>query len=73
MLAEAFMIGLSEWMGREAAHDLVYGACFHDWVALASRARETGWLAGFLAYARAREVEVTTYTDYWRRCTGEGG
>jgi peptidoglycan/xylan/chitin deacetylase (PgdA/CDA1 family) len=48
-------------------HDLVYGACFHDWVALASNEEETGWLRGFLTYARDRGVELTTYTDYWRR------
>jgi hypothetical protein len=52
-----------------AANDLVYGACFHDWVMLSSRAEETGWLEGFLAYARER-VEVLTYTEYWRRVTG---
>lgn len=55
-----------------AEQDLVYGACFHDWVMLASREEETGWLRGFLTYARDRGVEVTTYTDYWRRVTGEG-
>lgn len=50
--------------------DLVYGACFHDWVALASREAEVGWLRGFLEYACDRGVEVTTYTDYWRRAEG---
>ena len=54
-----------------AARDLVYGACFHDWVALASDERRVGWLRGFLRYALERGVEVTTYTDYWRRVTGE--
>jgi hypothetical protein len=49
--------------------DLVYGACFHDWVALASDERRVGWLRGFLRYAVERGVEVTTYTDYWRRTT----
>jgi peptidoglycan/xylan/chitin deacetylase (PgdA/CDA1 family) len=49
--------------------DLVYGACFHDWVAVASDERRVGWIRGFLGYALERGVEVTTYTDYWRRVT----
>jgi peptidoglycan/xylan/chitin deacetylase (PgdA/CDA1 family) len=53
-----------------AERDLVYGACFHDWVAIASDERRVGWLRGFLRYAVERGVEVTTYTDYWRRITG---
>lgn len=52
-----------------AEQDLVYGACFHDWVMLASDERRVGWLRGFLRYAQTRGVEVTTYTDYWRRVT----
>ena len=51
------------------ANDLVYGACFHDWVAVASREEQTGWIRGFLTYALERGAEVTTYTDYWRRVT----
>jgi len=53
-----------------AEHDLVYGACFHDWTLIASDERKVGWLRGFLRYAQERGVEVTTYTDYWRRVTG---
>jgi hypothetical protein len=53
-----------------AADDLVYGACFHDWVAIASDERRVGWLSGFLRYAAERGVEVTTYTEYWHRVTG---
>jgi hypothetical protein len=49
--------------------DLVYGVCFHDWVAVASDERGVGWIRGFLGYALERGVEVTTYTDYWRRVT----
>ena len=49
--------------------DLVYGACFHDWVAVASDERRLGWLRSFLRYAVEQGVEVTTYTDYWRRAT----
>jgi hypothetical protein len=48
---------------------LVYGACFHDWTMLASDEARVGWLRGFLAYALERGVEVTTYTEYWRRTT----
>jgi hypothetical protein len=50
-------------------HDLVYAACFHDWVMLASAEEQVGWLRGFLAYAKERGAEVLTYTDYWRRAT----
>ena len=53
-----------------AEHDLVYGACFHDWVAMASDERNVGWLRGFLRHAAECGVEVTTYTEYWRRVTG---
>jgi len=55
-----------------AERDLVYGACFHDWVTVASDERRVGWLRGFLAYAHERGVEVTTYTDYWQRFAGAG-
>jgi len=53
-----------------AEEDIVYGTCFHDWVAVASDERRLGWLRGFLRYALEKGVEVTTYTDYWRRATG---
>jgi peptidoglycan/xylan/chitin deacetylase (PgdA/CDA1 family) len=52
------------------AGDLVYGACFHDWAVLSANEEGTGWISGFLAYAQERGVEVTTYTEYWRRVTG---
>jgi peptidoglycan/xylan/chitin deacetylase (PgdA/CDA1 family) len=52
------------------AGDLVYGACFHDWAVLSANEEGTGWISGFLAYALERGVEVTTYTEYWRRVTG---
>jgi hypothetical protein len=55
-----------------AEHDLVYGACFHEWCMIPSNEEETGWLRGFLRYAVDRGVEVTTYTDYWRRLTNSG-
>jgi peptidoglycan/xylan/chitin deacetylase (PgdA/CDA1 family) len=50
--------------------ELVYGACFHEWTVLAADEARTGWIRGFLEHARARGVEVTTYTDYWRRASG---
>jgi hypothetical protein len=62
----ALLEALKGAVDHVAEHDLVYGACFHDWVMLASDERRVGWLRGFLSYARERGVEVTTYTDYWR-------
>ena len=67
----AFLEALKGAVDEVADNDLVYGACFHDWVMLASDERHVGWLRGFFRYARERGVEVTTYTDYWRRvCAG---
>ena len=66
----ALLEALKGAVDEVAEQDLVYGACFHDWVMLASDERRVGWLRGFLAYARERGVEVTTYTEYWRRHTG---
>jgi hypothetical protein len=65
----AFLDALRGAVDHIAEHDLVYGACFHDWVMLASDERRVGWLQGFLRYAVEQGVEVTTYTDYWRRLT----
>jgi peptidoglycan/xylan/chitin deacetylase (PgdA/CDA1 family) len=63
----AFLEALKGAVDEIAENELVYGACFHDWVMLASDEERVGWVRGFLAYARERGVEVTTYTDYWRR------
>jgi Polysaccharide deacetylase len=63
----AFLEALKGAVDDIVARDLVYGACFHDWVMLASDERRVGWLRGFLRYAVERGVEVITYTDYWRR------
>lgn len=49
--------------------DLDYGACFHDWVMLASDEERVGWLRGLLSYATKRGAEVMAYTDYGRRVT----
>jgi peptidoglycan/xylan/chitin deacetylase (PgdA/CDA1 family) len=62
-----FLAALKGAVDVVAERDLVYGACFHDWVMLASDERRVGWLRGFLHYAGERGVEVTGYTDYWRR------
>jgi peptidoglycan/xylan/chitin deacetylase (PgdA/CDA1 family) len=65
----AYLEALKGAVDEVAERDLVYGACFHDWVAIASDERRVGWLRGFLRYAQQQGVEVTTYTDYWRRVT----
>jgi peptidoglycan/xylan/chitin deacetylase (PgdA/CDA1 family) len=65
-----FLAALKGAVDEVAERDLVYGACFHDWVAIASDERRVGWLRGFFRYALEQGVEVTTYTDYWRRVTG---
>jgi peptidoglycan/xylan/chitin deacetylase (PgdA/CDA1 family) len=63
----AFLDALKGVVDELAGTDTVYGACFHDWVAIASDERRVRWLRGFLRYAVEQGVEVTTYTDYWRR------
>lgn len=63
----AFLAALRGAVDHVAEHDLVYGACFHDWVMLASDERRVGWLRSFLRYAVEQGVDVTSYTDYWRR------
>jgi hypothetical protein len=65
----AFLEALKGAVDEVVKDDLVYGACFHDWVAVVSDERRLGWIRGFLRYALDRGVEVTTYTDYWRRVT----
>jgi peptidoglycan/xylan/chitin deacetylase (PgdA/CDA1 family) len=67
-LLEALKAAVDEIVAR----NLVYGACFHDWVAIASDERKLGWLRGFLRYAVEQGVEVTTYTEYWRQAAGAG-
>jgi hypothetical protein len=65
-----FAAVLGEAIDEIVRDDLVYGACFHDWAVLSANEEGTGWISGFLAYAQERGVEVTTYTEYWRRVTG---
>lgn len=64
---DKFLAALKGAVDEIVERDLVYGACFHDWVMLASEEERVGWLRGFLAYAKERGVEITTYTDFWRR------
>ncbi len=64
---DKFLAALKGAVDEIVEQDLVYGACFHDWVMLASEEERVGWLRGFLAYAKDRGVEITTYTDFWRR------
>lgn len=63
----AYLEALRGAVDEVAENDLVYGACFHDWVVLAADEERVGWIRGFLEYAVERGVEVVTYTDYWRR------
>ena len=68
-MGPAFLEALKGAVDEVVQDDLVYGACFHDWVAMASDEHRVGWIRGFLRCALDRGVEVTTYTDYWRRVT----
>src|SRR5947208_263095 len=68
-MGPAFLEALKGAVDEVVQDDLVYGACFHDWVAMASDERRVGWIRGFLRYALDRGGEVTTSTDYWRRVT----
>ena len=45
----ALLEALKGAVDEVAERDLVYGACFHDWVAIASDERRVGWLRGFFA------------------------
>ena len=63
----AFGEALRGAIDEAAERDAVYGACFHDWVVVAADEARTGWIRGAIEYARARGVEVLSYTEYWRR------
>jgi hypothetical protein len=67
-----FLKALRGAIDEAAERDLVFGACFHDWVVVAADEERTGWIRGAVEYARARDVEVLSYTDFWRRTAGEG-
>lgn len=43
------------------AHDLVYGACFHDWAQIRYREAETRWVAGLMTYAKEQGAQFLTY------------
>ncbi len=60
---------LKQAVDEVAAHDYVYGVCFHEWVAVTAREDQTHYIRGFLEYAQERQVEVLSYSDYYRRLT----
>jgi peptidoglycan/xylan/chitin deacetylase (PgdA/CDA1 family) len=66
----AFLAALRGAVDEVVAGDLIYGVCFHEWAVLSADEEATGWIRGFLSYAQDQGVEITTYTEYWRRVTG---
>jgi peptidoglycan/xylan/chitin deacetylase (PgdA/CDA1 family) len=60
-----FRAALEGAIDHVAEHDLVFATAFHDWVAVAADEEGTGWVRGLLTRARARGVEIMSYTDYW--------
>lgn len=68
----AFLEALKGAVDEVVEGDLVYGVCFHDWAVLSGDEERTGWIRGFLRYAGERGVEVTSYTEYWRRTASSG-
>jgi hypothetical protein len=68
---DGFRAALAGAIDEAAERDLVYGACFHDWAVVAADEERSGWIRGAIEHARARGVEVLSYTDYWRRAAGE--
>ena len=66
-----FRTVLERAIDEAAERDLVYGACFHDWAVLSGDEEHTHWIRGAIEHARDRGVEVLSYTEYWRRLTGE--
>jgi peptidoglycan/xylan/chitin deacetylase (PgdA/CDA1 family) len=66
----AFQDALKGAVDEIVEHDLVYGVCFHEWAVLSADEEGTGWIRGFLSYAKELGVEITTYTKYWRRVAG---
>jgi hypothetical protein len=68
---EEFGRVLERAIDEVAETDAVYGACFHDWAVVAADEERTGWIRHAIEHARKRDVEVLSYTDYWRRTAGE--
>jgi peptidoglycan/xylan/chitin deacetylase (PgdA/CDA1 family) len=70
-------VGFGETLKRAvdevAEHDHVYGVCFHEWVPVAAHEDQTHYIRTFLEYAKERNVECLTYSDYYRRRAAEAG
>lgn len=67
-----YRVALEQVVDEIVERDLVFGACFHEWAVLSADEERTGWIRGFLSHAVERGVEVTTYTEYWRRLAANG-
>ncbi len=65
-----FLAALRGAVDEVIERDLVFGVCFHDWTVLSADEEGTGWIGGLLAYARERDVEILSYTDFWRGIVG---
>ena len=52
-----------------AERDIVFATAFHEWCAVEADEEGTGWIRGLIEQARKRDVEVTSYADYWARTT----
>jgi peptidoglycan/xylan/chitin deacetylase (PgdA/CDA1 family) len=68
-----FRTALEGAIDEVADRDLVFATAFHEWCAVEANEEGTGWIRGLIEHARRREVEIMTYTDYWRRCTAVSG
>jgi peptidoglycan/xylan/chitin deacetylase (PgdA/CDA1 family) len=63
----AFGKALEGAVDEIADQDLVFATAFHEWCAVEANEEETGWIRGLIEHARRRDVEITSYADYWRR------
>lgn len=67
----AFREALRGAIDEIVEQDLVFATAFHEWCAVEADEEGTGWIRGLIEYARERDVEVMSYTDYWARAAGE--
>jgi hypothetical protein len=67
----AFRQALRGAVDEIADQDLVFATAFHEWCAVEANEEGTGWIRGLIEYARERDVEILSYTDYWARTAGE--
>jgi peptidoglycan/xylan/chitin deacetylase (PgdA/CDA1 family) len=63
----AFRRALEAAVDEVADRDLVFATAFHEWCAVEANEEGTGWIRGLIERARERDVEVTSYADYWAR------